>query len=376
MSPRHVLIITPIFFGDGTGAGVYYKLLIKILASKNIDITVVSEKANSKEISDFDRLTYYSLFPTRTGKRKQMVFDAIKHAWQNLTYLFLPFILQKNKLDCVLVHSSFYTLPSIFPILFNWLIKNNPDIHYVVDVRDRLIPPKKAPWLSSYDSVIACSKNVLNYLVDCSIPREKISYIPVPQEKLSVGKEDVNDLLLKFGLEDTSYLFYAGLIKELKGVDLLIDAFSHFVLPEFPHLKLVLAGFIKTTRRDLLNSLKLPQVVHVGNLSRYEVMCLMAGAKLCVNLSLNEGLPRFSLEAIALKCPVLLPPNIPEFSQFCPDFVVESRQPKEIGQKIIEVLNSRSIPHYPIDQHLPEQIISKYEEILDHLDKQGKHSLP
>jgi len=363
MPISNIIIITPIFIGSGTGAATYYHLLAEELQQNGINLTVISEQ--TKLSLNFKDSEYIGLFPTRSGKQKQIIKDIIGYAWQNVQYLRLPNLIQERQPNAVLVHTSFYNFPGIFPqVMKRAISQKQPKPKYIADVRDVLLPLKQIKYLSQYDQVIACSENVRDRLISGGLNREKITYIPIPQESISVNSVEVDQLLKQLGLEQTPYIFYAGMIKEIKAVDLLLEAFTRFVTPKIPEVKLVLAGYVKTTNPRLLKLLEADNVCYLGNRNRSEILNLMAGASLCVNLSPNEGMPRSCLEALALKRPVLLPPNIPEYMRYCPDFVVNSRDPKVIGEQIIKALSKPEIPAYPIEQHLPETVIKQYEIAL------------
>jgi len=372
MPTSKAIIITPIFSDSGTGAATYYHLLAEGLQHQGVNLTIISEQTHFPV--NFDNCEYLELFPTRTGKKKQLIRDLIGYAWQNLQYLRLPSIFQKRQPNAVLVHTSFYNLPGIFPQVMKRAIarralpeaiaQKQPKQKYIADVRDVLLPLKQVKYLSQYDQVIACSENVRQRLISGGLNPEKITDIPIPQETISVNSVEVENLLTQLGLDQTPYIFYAGMIKEIKAVDLLLEAFTRFVLPKQPDIKLVLAGYIKTTNPSVINLLQSENVHYVGNRNRKDILNLMAGASLCINLSPNESIGRSSLEALALKCPTLLPPNVPEFMRHCPDFVVTSRDPQVIAEQMMNALSKQEIPTYPIEQHLPENVIKQYEVVL------------
>ena len=360
---KGIVILTPIFLGSGTGSAIYYHLLAKELQHQDIILTIISEKTNME--TNLENCEYIGLFPTRSGKQKQIIKDIIGYAWQNLQYLRLPNLIQERQPNAVLVHTSFYNFPGIFPqVMRNAIAHKQPQQRYIADVRDVLLPLKQIKYLSQYDRVIACSENVRQRLISGGLSRERIIYIPIPQEAISVDSTAVNQLLSQLNLNQSPYIFYGGMIKEIKAVDLLLEAFTKYVSPKQPDLKLVLAGYIKTTNSKILKLLESQNVNYLGNRKRSEILNLMAGASLCINLSPNESISRSSLEALALKRPVLLPPNIPEYMRYCPDFVVNSRDLKVIGEQIIKALSKPEIPAYPIEQHLPETVIKQYEIAL------------
>ena len=101
----------------------------------------------------------------------------------------------------------------------------------------------------------------------------------------------------------------------------------------------------------MLDLLEHDSVVYLGNVARNDVLALTNGASLCVNLCPDEGLPRSSLEALALNRPTLLPPNIPEFEKYCGDWVIASTDPESVGNRIIAELSAPQAPKYPVKNH-------------------------
>ena len=359
-----VVIITPIFFGSGTGAATYYQLLVNALNGHHYKFIVISEIAENPTLTHIE--DYYGILPKRTGKDKQVWRDRLIYGWQNLNYLRLFTILKQVQPDIVLVHSSFYNFPGIFSTIVQFLIKlKSQEQAWICDVRDVLLPLRAIKQLFDYNAVIACSTNVAGRLVDNGLRTSQLFKIPIIQESLSIGNSDSIPFLSSLNLESNSYIFYAGMIKEIKAVDLLLEAFTRYVHPVFPDVKLLLAGYLKTSNSHILKLLKSPGVCYLKNQDRQSIHRLMASARLCINLSPYEALSRSSLEAIALKRPVLLPPNIPEFEQHCPDFVVRSRDPKIVAERIVFALHHPAIPNYPIEEHLLSRVINQYKMVFD-----------
>lgn len=359
----HIAIITPIFLGSGTGAATYYRLLTQTLAQKGCKFTIISENTD-EDIPDFVS-EYYGMWPTRTGKNKQKILDIAIYGIQNLAYLRLFKVLEESKPDSILVHSSFYNFPGIFAPIINLLIRRRPRPQkWVVDVRDVLLPTSQVHQLTKFDRIVACSLNVKQRLLNNAVPDRKVIHIPIPQEPLKVDSVDAFAFLSRLNLIGKRYLLYVGMVKEAKAVDLLLEAFSDFVRPFEPDLILVVAGFLKTHNLHIKELLNSPGVLYIGNQRREDIHSLIARAQLCINLSPNEGLPRSSLEALALRRPTLLPPNVPEFSQECPEFVVNSRQPDEVGQRIRQALQEKKVAYFSVEKHFPERVLSQYEEIL------------
>lgn len=360
---RKVLVITPIFLSDAGGAAIYYKLLVSLLSkSYNTETGVVSER-----YTYHGDLRYYGIFPTWAGRDRNIVRDIFFYFLQNVSYFGMFWILFKERPNIVLVHSSFYNHPGIFDPVFRLLKMFFPRIRFVADVRDRLLPQKKLSLLNYFDRIISCSENVYAHLLSGRVDPKKVLIIPVIQEEMNIPviRGQFDSLCKTYGLCGRQYFIYVGAVKEDKAVDILLEAYVDIVRPKFPEIDFVLVGLNKSKGKDVASMLEMDGVIYLGNLPREHSLALMSGANLCVNISPNEGMPRVSLESIALNKPTLLPPNIPEFHELCPEYVVSDLSVPSVGRQICKLLETPSVPVYPIAKHYPEAVLSQYEEVFE-----------
>jgi len=351
-----LLLITPLFHGSASGAAVYYRLLSGFLQSEGRSVAVVSDRERGKFPG-----TYIGLFPRRCGRERRRLHDLAAYALQNALYMALPGLVRRLSPRTVLVHSSFYNHPGVFPRVIRRLAALRPRPRLVADVRDQLMPPAVVPELNLYDAVVACSENVARHLSSHGCRRFEV--IPVLQERLAVDPAGVLELKRSLGLDSAPYLFYAGLVKEQKGLVRLLSAYG-LARRLMPELRLVVAGLLKTDDPALLRALDGPGVHYVGNLPRDRVLQLMAGAALCVNLSPREGMPRASLEALALGRPVFLPPGVPEFDRHCAVFVANGAGSQALAERVVSLVRSGESPEYPVEVHLPEAVLPLYRRVL------------
>ena len=358
----NVVILSPLFWGDASGASVYYQLLAQSLIQHGSKVSVISDEELSESQSSLD---YFPLFPVRCGRERRLLRDILAYAKQNLTYLKLEKIITRIKPSSVLVHTSFYNNLGIFAHVMIGIIRKHPEINFIADVRDSLMPAHKVPLLNAYNRVIACSENVASYLLKNGVEPKRLIKIPVIQERLHPDGKFLAQLISNIGLDGKRYIFYAGLVKESKAIDILLEAFLYHVQPVKKDLQLVIAGLMKTSNRHIKDMLTQEGVLYVGNRRRKEVLALMSGAALCINLSPCEGIPRSSLEALVLGKSVALPPNIPEFLQYCNDFVISVREPAKIASKIIQIMDAGIVPSYPNEIHYPENVLKSYIAVLN-----------
>jgi hypothetical protein len=353
---KKLLIICPFYHGSGSGVATYYQLFSKCISKFNISISIISDKEAG--LLDGD---YFGIFPVRCSRDRNIVKDIFSYGIQNIYYSKIFNVIKKIKPDIIIIHSSFYNHLGLFNYYISKIRKKYCG-KMIADVRDQLMPPNKIPMLNIYDNVIACSTNVKNHLSKHHVNKKLLSHIPVIQEPLD--NYDCNSLkiLNKFNLNEREYIFYGGLIKESKGIQLLLKAFCDYI--DDSNLKLVLAGHYKSrnsiTKKYLSNS----NVFYIGNQNRETILTLMKFSAVCVNFSFSEGMPRSCLEAMALGCNVILPKGIPEFEQYCPEFILKDEKEELIAEQINKTISSNKRPNYPIEMHYPKNVINEYLKIF------------
>lgn len=360
MEGKRLLIITPIFYGNAGGAAVYYRLLFQLLSEeKQISVSVISE---AERESTLDR--YYGLFPPWAGKDRKYLRDLFYYGIQNVRYLCVNDVIEKEKPDAVLVHSSFFNHPGIFNLVIAGARKKYKDIKFIVDVRDRLLPTRKIPIMKSFDNIIACSENVKAHLLNGGLREESVVVVPVIQEPIEINRAVAEKIRNRYFGDVVRFIIYVGAVKEDKGVDTLLRAYKNVVKSRFPDAVLGIVGLNKFRLRSSRDLLMSEGVRFLGKLPREQSLALISEASVCVNVSPNEGMPRSSLEALALQRPVLLPPNVPEFERNCPGHVLSEYSEGSIGEKLCELLENPTVPEYPIKSHLAYNVIPMYKALL------------
>lgn len=360
--PESLALLTPTFGASGSGAATYYRLLSVMLAPELEQMTVISERGASP---DGYQGRYIGLIPVRASLDRHRLRDLVRYGLQNLKYLQVPSIVQQLGATRFLVHSSFFNHPSTLPWVLGQLARYRRNgLRLIVDVRDGLLAESGIGVLDVFDAVIACSLNVKEQLLRGGTDPARVHYIPIPQEPLELDAQLSRASRKRLGLHSLQYVLYVGLIKEAKGVDLLLRAFIHTVAPARPDVMLVLAGLVKSGDPAILGALNHQKVRYLGNLTRPDVLAAIEGAAVCVNISPIEGMPRSSLEAVALGRPTVLPPNVPEFARCCPGDVAMSRDPNVIGKMILKKLQTPRQSAYPIGLHSPERLLPLYRRAL------------
>jgi glycosyltransferase involved in cell wall biosynthesis len=338
---------------------VYYQRLAAMFLDQGYAVAVVSENRTG----DF-RGRYYGLLPIRSGRARNTGRDVLSYAIQNAMYFRIFGAIRREAPQSILVHTSFLNKIGAFYPFLRVARRLFPDARLVADVRDRQLPAKWLYKLRIFDGIVACSANVEAHLGQDPELLGKIVRIPVIQEPLAPTPTDVRTALAREGLAGTAYALHVGSVREDKSVGLLLEAFRDYVSVMDPGLILVLVGLIKTTDRRLTAMLSGPNIRYLGARPRADAIALMAGASVCVNISPNEGMPRSSLEALALQRPVVLPPNVPELESLGARYIAATRDPKRIAEMILDAVRSCAPPRYPIEEHYPDRVIAAYNRVL------------
>jgi glycosyltransferase involved in cell wall biosynthesis len=155
--------------------------------------------------------------------------------------------LKKEKPDIVIIKYWLPFMGPCFGTLARLIRKNNHT--KVISILDNVIPHEKRPgdriftrWFVHHvDGFVAMSDSVKNDLskFNKTKPRE---LCPHPLYDNFGESVDRNEALKKLGLSpDFRYVLFFGLIRDYKGLDLLLEAFAHQKIKELP-LKLIVAG--------------------------------------------------------------------------------------------------------------------------------------
>jgi len=344
----NLLIVTPAFGDDGTGAGSYYAALVSRLTMGEYSVHVVCHREVNSDLGDRTELRAFlpnlpKLGRSACSKCRAWYVRGVGD-WRREKYR------HKSNFQCLIIHDSVLTKSLIaLPLL---RLVGPPASRRIVDVRAPIKGSKERVIIRLFGGkIIACSRNTLASLG----PRvRRTSLIPIPLDAVHGNLPGARLVLDEKRVHpDARLVLYAGRLKRSKGVPKLIEA---FLLADFDReTLLILAGADKLSRseRRLLRS---PRVVHLGIQPRDVTRGIMTLSSLVVNLSPEEGLSRSMLEAMSLDRPVLLPPNTPEFNDTDPALVVD----KEVGIKDLSLR---------IQTALEEELRAKYDLGPHNLDR-------
>jgi glycosyltransferase involved in cell wall biosynthesis len=161
------------------------------------------------------------------------------------------------------------------------------------------------------DMVRCVSRSLMHTAVNMGIPPSRLVYLPsrVDTEVFSPKQATIWRPAIREELcaEQSKVLLFVGTFSIHKGVRYLIGAMPQ-VVRRHPDVKLVLVGSgpLEPRLRELVQRLGVTEsVVFLGRTPYDQMPQLIAAADVLVLPSLNEGLPRVILEAMATGLPVV-----------------------------------------------------------------------
>ena len=360
-------ILTPIYEPATGGAASYYSMISReFLKNKSItEVTIITEKhylSPNRETLLNGSCDVIRIFPFRSGRQENIFKKYLQYFYQNILYFKLPSIIADCRVDILIVHSSFYNFPNILNPIITLISKTTI---VIADVRDCLLKKKDLNSLIIYNSIIACSENVDRHLSQYIPIYNLTELIPIPQEKFIIKQSHANlRILKKYNLKKSSYILYAGLLKSGKNINYLLETYIQYCKLESSPLPLVLAGIPKNKNLAKLAK-NINGVSILGEIKRVDLLKIIKFAALNVNLSLSEGMPRISLEALALNTKTILPQGIPEFDKYCKKWVAISySSSSKLALQFQRVLLSNDLPKYPVSNHSINNVIKKYYKIF------------
>lgn len=163
--------------------------------------------------------------------------------------------------------------------------------------------------LKHANKILALTEFEFSQLIQRGVSKDKIAIIPN-----GVDPDDFRNLPPKgwfkkrLGLSNEEIVLYLGRISSLKGLDILVKAFSMLRKPN--NYRLVLAGpddgFSGSLFR-IIKSLKLEhKILFAGTLDRQQVPAALNDASVIIYATLQEGFPMVPLEAGIMGKPIIV----------------------------------------------------------------------
>jgi glycosyltransferase involved in cell wall biosynthesis len=195
------------------------------------------------------------------------------------------------------------------------------------------------------DAVIALTEDMKNYLKD--IYKKDILIIPNGIDLSNFENLSKDYFYTKFGFEkNTKIILYVGTFRPVKGLKYLIEAMKIIGCNE-KRLIIIGHGEEKEDMEKLVKNLNLENcVTFLGKTPNSEVIKYMVSSDVFVLPSLSEGFPITILEAMASALPIVTTKvrGLPEiFKDGQNGFLVEPRNPEQLAEKILLILNDEDL---------------------------------
>jgi len=362
-------ILTPSYAPAPGGAANYYSLLAEKLArDPAIDsLEVVTERYPGQSLCSTacdGSLIVRRCFNYRAGRAVRDWRSYLDYANQCVS-LSRVGNLFRSDLDVLLVHAQFHYNPTLLNRGIRALRRTrNKRIRLILDVRDPLMSPNKRSNADLYDDVICCSRNTLHHMKRVVGTSRPTHLIPIPFEPPQIDGNRESEVCQKYGLENQEFLLATNGMQRSKGVDLCLEV-TRILQELWPGITLVVAGRRRDWSPEYETAQRRGLLKYIGMVPNRELLTLAAKSKLHINPSPIEGLPRASLEAIAVGAPVLLPPNVPEFEESVPELIAHSMNPKQLASQVAKILERRETAKaYPVDRHYFYNVLREYIDLF------------
>lgn len=364
--------MTPVYYPAPGGGAIYSKILAAALArAKETElVTVVTEAYNGQprySTAGDGRVHIRRSFPFRAGRSQRDWLSYLAYSIQAIQLLDFDRLLPRAP-DVLLVHSSIHYNPTFIGWGLARFRRHHPEACLILDVRDPLLPQRMLNFAGIYDAVIGCSKRIETRIRSIMPEAMPVRHIPVAFSPVSVSREQIDRVLDRRGLTTGGYLLATSGVVRAKGIEETVQL-AQVLRRDTADLKLVIVGRAREAVPEVDAAIREGWLMMLGPTPHEETLALMAGSVMHVNLSLFEGLPRASLEAMWLGTRVLLPRGIQEFNETVPHLVAPPAEDFEaVVARAGEILAAPARrPAYPFASHFIDSVCAQYIALSDEL---------
>lgn len=358
---RDFVIITPVRSPAPGGGAEYTRLLATGLDQNPAcgSVSVISEKPpyradgpgwpDAVELDDF--------FPMRAGARTVNAASYVRYAEQQAKALLLSRRIPRDAV--VIIHSSFHYKIGTWGLVVRMLRQRRPDLCLISDVRDPVFPNERQSILRNYDGVIVCSRSAENSLKNSGTTPVKLIPIPFDGSNLEPLHRDV---------PFDRYVLCPHGVREDKNVSRFVDMATE--LRKNGHIDGgVIIGKTRGTVPPLVTAaIADGTVLNLGPVTHPEVLGFMRSALATIILSQIEGLPRASLETIAVGGRLLVDKGLEEYAVIPPILRLDSDMgAAELAQRLGPELGRLPDTGYSLAPHHPSEVVRSTIEFANFL---------
>ncbi len=308
----NILQVIPFFSPSLGGSVIYTEMISKDLVKRGHEVTIVT--SNYMEDKPFrSNMEYYGI--------EVINFPCVMNIG---LYLYTPGIKKwsKNELQNYdVIHMQQYRAYQN-DIIRKYAIKL--DIPYIIQAHGSVLSFISKQWekklydcifgfkqLRGASQVIALTEFEKDQYLKMKVPDERITIIPNGIDLSSIHPLPLKGVFKsKYNIRDDEHLvLYLGRIHKIKGLELLVEAFS-LIAKEIPNIRLVVAGPDGGDKQNIIKKIfeynLTDKVLFVGPLYGAEKVSAYVDADVYVLPSIYDAFPTTVLESWACGTPVII----------------------------------------------------------------------
>lgn len=373
---HRLLVVTPVMPPAPGGGSIYTASLCRALIAQDLveRVVVITEKhpeTPATEQSEGGRCRIERVFPFRAGASKKGLRAYFNYVAQNQRFGVIREAIDREGAGVALIHSSLHNNPNLLHRQVHRL-RRTSSVALIADVRDPRLPEAHFSQLYDYDAVIACSESVVSHLKKDARIAEKLRLIPVPIHVEVPSRAEIDEVLRQFGLGHKRYLLSTNGFTKVKGLVETLNV-ARRLKERHPGIELVVAGRRRQWDAEVAELCAAGIVRYAGILKHRTVLCLSAGALANINLSRVEGMPRTTLETLAVGGSALVSRGIPEFDDADSAIVVDPTDTEAVMDAVAELRAGKRVPTYDITRHFMPNVVSRYATLFDEATAAARH---
>lgn len=287
-----VLLFAPLYPPYSSGSATYFSELAKTLPDK-YDVYILTAYHEKRSLfAEENGTQIYRVIPMKLDLPtpvRLILEGGVAFVAAMLIGLF-------RCIDIVQIHSTSF---STSPIAVAMTILSVP---FIYDCRD----PDVRSWMATLGNPVAhfsIGERIDEILVDAGVNEDSIIRTPVTNPSyVSEYASQLSD-----SADGSFSVVFVGTLREVKGVDILLDGFCEFAV-DYPDATLTLVGDgpLREQLDDRIRQSEAGDRIELlGNAPHRKALSEMASADVLVLLSEREGRPRVVLEALAVGTPVV-----------------------------------------------------------------------
>jgi glycosyltransferase involved in cell wall biosynthesis len=367
---KRILLITGGYYPAPGGAANYSHTLAHLLTDQGVarEVEVFTERYPGepmyKREGPASRVIVRRPMPWRATRDRRGILSGFFYVLQ-LLQIAAVMLKEARRYDAILLHGSLVYrtgfLARIVEIVRRWVGGWGP--RFILDIRDPLLPVQMASLANRFDKVVACAQNVSRDLAEKGVHRHKIYEIPIPLSPHPAKNRQQTPMCVSHGLKEGRFAFVAHGFTPGKRTEEVVDAVAQ-LRESGMDLPLAVAGKARFWPDNAEQARQEGWLHFLGPLPNSQIRTLMAECRIHINVCAEEGMPRGSLEAIAAGALTILPPGVPEFEEYCPEWIGTAGDPQHLAKEIKAHIQKGGVAPYPVENHTLEAVAKGYSRLF------------